>query len=67
MCSDPLDSGGEVRGCSVGCTLGMLDVLPFRGAAALDVQKEFPELKNCIIKRVCFGCGGISPFRATLQ
>ena len=38
MCSDPLDPGGEVRGCSVGCTLGMLDVLPLGAAAALDVH-----------------------------
>ena len=28
MCSDPLDPGGEVHGCSVGCTLGSSDVLP---------------------------------------
>ena len=67
MCSDPLDPGGEVRGCSVGCTLVMSDALPFRAAAALDVHTVFPELKNCIFKRVCFGCGEISPFRAILQ
>ena len=54
MCSDPLDPGGEVRDCSVGCTLGMSDVLPFRAAAALDVHTVFPEVKNCIFKRVCF-------------
>ena len=28
MCSDPLDPGGEVRGCSAGCTLGMSDISP---------------------------------------
>ena len=27
MCSDSLDPGGEVRGCSVCCTLGMSDIL----------------------------------------
>ena len=52
MCSDPLDSGGEVRGCPVGCALGMPAVLPFRAAAALDVHTVFPELQNCIFKRV---------------
>ena len=29
MCSDPVDHGGEVRGCSVGCTIAMSDVSPF--------------------------------------
>ena len=29
MCSDPLDPDGEVRGCSVGCTITMSDVSPF--------------------------------------
>ena len=52
MCSDPLDSGGEVRGCPVGSTLGMPAVLPFGAAAALDVHTVFPELQNCIFKRV---------------
>ena len=60
MCSDPLDPGGEVRGCSVGCTFGMSDRSPFRVAAALHVHREFPELKPCIFNRVCFGCGGVS-------
>ena len=32
MCSGPLDPGGEVRGCSVGCTIGMSDIAPFRAA-----------------------------------
>ena len=62
MCSDPLDPGREVRGCSAGCTLGMSDISPFRVAAALDVHREFPELKQCTFKQVCFGCGGISWF-----
>ena len=58
MCSDPFDPGREVRGCSVGCTLGMSDVSPFRAAAALDVHTEFPEEKKNIFKRVCFGAAG---------
>ena len=57
MCSDPLDPGGEVRDCSVGCTLGMSDVSPFRAAAALDVHTEFPELKNAFSR-------GVAGFRA---
>ena len=65
MCSDPLDPGEEVRGCSVGCTLGMSDISPFRVTAALNVHREFPEIKSCIFKRVCFGCGGI-PFFLSL-
>ena len=28
MCYDPFDNGGEVRACSVGCTLGMTDISP---------------------------------------
>ena len=62
MCSDPRDPGGEVRGCSVGCTIGMSDIAPFRAAAALNVHRRFPELIDWISKRVCFGCGGISLF-----
>ena len=58
MCSDPLDPGGEVCGCSVGCTLGMSDISPLRVYAAWNVHREFPELKKWIFKRVCFGCGG---------
>ena len=58
MCSDPLDPGGEVRGCSVGCTLAMSDISPCR----LEVQREFPELQKCILKRVWFGRGDISCF-----
>ena len=60
MRSGALDPGGEVRGCSVGSTLGMSEISPFRVAAALDVHREFPELEKCTFKRVCFGYGGIS-------
>ena len=34
MCSAPVDAGGEVRGCSVGCILGMSEVSPFVFIAA---------------------------------
>ena len=37
MCSVPLDPGGEVRGYSVGCTLGMLDTSPFRAALCMSI------------------------------
>ena len=62
MCSDPLDPGGEVRGCCVGCTLGMSHISPLPVAAALKVHREFPELKKCFFKRVCFGCAGYGVF-----
>ena len=28
MCSDPVDRGGEVRRCYVGCRIGMWDIVP---------------------------------------
>ena len=34
MCSDTLNPGGDVRGCFVGCMLGMFDVSPFVFIAA---------------------------------
>ena len=34
MCSETLKPGGEVRGCCVGCMLGMSDVSPFVFIAA---------------------------------
>ena len=62
MCSDPLDPGGEVRGCFVGCTLGMLDISPSRVPAACRSIWSFQHLKNAFFTRVCVGCGGISCF-----
>ena len=62
MCSDILNPGGEVRGCSVGCMLGMLgmsDVSPFVSIAAATRYMGFIKLQKCFFKRACFGCGGI--------
>ena len=59
MCSDALNPGGEVMGCSVGCILGMSDVSPFVFIAAATRYMGFLELKKCFFKRLCFGCGGI--------
>ena len=60
MCSDTLDPGGEVRGCSVGCILGMPEIPPFVFiAASYLVYMRFLELKKCFFKRGCFGCGEI--------
>ena len=59
MCSDTLDPGGEVRGCSVGCILGMTEVSPSVFIAAASRYMGFLELKKCFFKG-CFGCGGIS-------
>ena len=62
MCSDPLDPGGAVDGCSVGCTLSMSDILALRVAAALNLHMGFLELKKCIFKRVFLGAAGFRVF-----
>ena len=59
MCSDTLDPVREVRGCSVGCILGMPEISPFVFIAAASRYMGFLELKKCFFKRGCFGCGGI--------
>ena len=59
MCSDTLNPSGEVRGCCVGCILGMSDVSPFAFIAAVTRYTGFLELKKCFFKRACFGCGEI--------
>ena len=65
MCSDPLDPGEDVRGCSVGCTLGMSGISPSRVAAAFNVHLEFPELKkNHFQAGVLWG---VAEFRAISQ
>ena len=59
MCSDPLDPDGEVRGCSVGCTIAMSDVSPSVWIQQAGTYREFPFKKNCFVMWVCFRCGGI--------
>ena len=59
MCSDTLDPGGEVRGCSAGCTIAMSDVSPFVWVQLAGPYRGFPEEKNCFLMWVCVGCGGI--------
>ena len=59
MCSDPVDPGGEVRGCCVGCTIAMSDVSPFVFIVTAGKNIGFLELKKCFFKRRCFECGGI--------
>ena len=44
MCSDTLSLGGEVRGCSMGCMLGMSDVSPFVFIEAATRYMGFLEL-----------------------
>ena len=46
-----------MRGCSVGCMLGMSDVSPFVFIAAATGYMGFLEVKKCFFKRECFGCG----------
>ena len=63
MCSDPLDPGGEVRGCSVGGTIAMSGILPLVFiAAGRTIDREFTELKKCILMGGCCGCGEILHF-----
>ena len=63
MCSDTLNPGGEVRGCPVGCMLGMSDVSPFVFIAAATRCMGFLELKKCFFKR---GCLGVAKFSGVL-
>ena len=55
MCSDTLNPGGEARGCSVGCLLGMPEISPFVFIAAASRYTGFLELKKSFFKRGCFG------------
>ena len=65
MCSDTLSPGGEVRGCSVGCILGMPEISPFVSIAEASRYMEFLELKKRFFKWGYFGWGGISCFFGT--
>ena len=47
MCSDTLNPGGEVRGCSVGCILGMPEISPSVFIAAASMYMGFLEVKKC--------------------
>ena len=62
MGSDTLDPAGVVRGCSVGCTLAMpeMSLSVFLAAGSRDMG--LLELKKCVSKHGCFGCGGNSCF-----
>ena len=57
MCSDTLNPGGEVRGCCVGCIVGMPEISQFVFIAASYQLEGIIELKKCFFKRGCFGCG----------
>ena len=60
MCSDTRNPGGEERGCSVGCMLGMPEISPFMFIAASTRYIGFLELKKCFFKR---GGLGAAEFR----
>ena len=64
MCSDTLDPGGEVRGCSVGCILGMPEISPSVLIAAAIRYMGFLELKKCFFKG---GCLAAAEFRNFLM
>ena len=53
MCSDFLYPAGEVRGCSVGCTIGMWDIAPLVLIIAAGRYTGFLERKKCLLKRGC--------------
>ena len=46
VCSDTLDPGGEVRGCSAGCIPGMPRISPSVFIAAASRYMRFLELKK---------------------
>ena len=60
MCSDPLYPGGDVRGCTVVDTLGMLDVHHFRGPAAFGCPCGVSRAWKMHFKHVHFVCSWIS-------
>ena len=63
MCSDPLDPDGKVRGCSVGCTIGVWGIAPLVLIIAAGRYIGFLELQKSFFKRgCCTRCGGISFF-----
>ena len=45
MCSETFNAGGEVRGCCLGCILGMPEISPFVFIAA-SYQLHRKKLKN---------------------
>ena len=58
MCSDPVDPGGEVRRCSVGCILGMPQISPFVFIAASYQLHGISRTKEMLFQAVVFfGCG----------
>ena len=59
-CSDALNLGREVRGCSVGCMLGMPEISPFVFTATATRYIGFLELKKCFIKRGVSGVADVS-------
>ena len=62
MCSEPLDPGGEVRGCPVRFTIGMSDILPLRDAPAMNVHRRIVELKKTFSSGRVLGAAGFRFF-----
>ena len=57
MCSDTLNPGGEVRGCCVGCILGMPEISPFVFIAASYQPHGISRAKEMFFHAGVFGCG----------
>ena len=53
MCSDPLDPGEEVRGCSVGCTIA-ISISHLMLCSRWQVHRECPELKKMLLEAGVF-------------
>ena len=53
MCSGPHDPDGEVRGCSVGCTIGVSDISASRVLQPRNVPSGVSRLKSA------FSSGGV--------
>ena len=59
MCSDTLNPGGEVRGCCVGCILGMSEIPPYVFIAASYQLHEISRTKETVFQAGMFPVRGI--------
>ena len=55
MCSDTLNPGGEMRGCSVGCMLGMPEMSPFVFIALSYQVHGISRTKEILVQAGVFG------------
>ena len=65
MCPDPVHPGREVRGCSVGCILGVSDVSPAVFIVAANEVHGISKIFFFFFKPGCFGWDEFSCFFGT--